>query len=495
MNRVTQFERGLDLPLAGSPDQSIVDGPAVKHVALIGDDYIGLKPTMAVAKGDEVALGQLLFTDKKTPGVCFTAPAAGVVSAIHRGGKRKFESLVIEVADESHLSPGKAPQEETFAAYPDNNLAMLEYAVVRDQLLASGLWTALRTRPFSKIPSPDSVPHSLFVTAMDTSPLAASPAVVLADRATEFIAGLQVLSVLAEGYVYVCYQQGQEIPGRGKTPASYHPFAGPHPAGLVGTHIHSIDPVDADKSVWHIGYQDVVAVGHLFLTGKLFTERIVALGGPLIRQPRLLRTRLGASLRSLTAGQISTVQPQKAPIDQPQKAHFVSKPLDYSMPQKGVRTGEVDLRIISGSALSGRRSVAPIDFLGRYHTQVTVLAEGRQRELLGWLKPGGHKFSLLPIFASAWDHDPSRKIALDTSLGGSPRSIVPIGMYEEVMPLDLVATALLKALVTGDIEYAEQLGVLELDEEDLALCTFVCPSKITYGPLLRECLTRIEAEG
>ncbi len=468
----THLTRGLDLPLAGSPEQSIVNGPAVKQVALVGDDYVGMKPTMAVAEGDTVALGQLLFTDKKTPGVRFTAPAAGKVAAIHRGAKRKFESLVIDVEESAD-----SEVEEVFEAFTDYNLTRLDQATVRGQLLASGLWTALRTRPFSKIPPADSIPHSLFVTAMDTNPLAADPTVILASHDVEFTAGLQVLSVLADGRVHVCHRRGKEIPGQGKTPATFHAFDGPHPAGLVGTHIHTLDPVSENKTVWHIGYQDVVAVGHLFLTGKLFTERVVSLGGPLVRKPCLLKTRLGASLRGLTQGQLKAES---------------QKPGQLTTDKS---SGSRNLRIISGSVLSGRRSVAPVDFLGRYHTQISVLAEGRQREFLGWLQPGLQKFSLLPIFASAWEHAPSRKFSLDTNLGGSGRAIVPIGMYEDVMPLDLVATPLLKALVTGDTQYAEQLGVLELDEEDLALCSFVCPSKITYGPLLRDCLTRIEKEG
>lgn len=451
----TRITRGLDLPIAGSPNQSIADSPAVRHVALVGDDYIGMKPTMAVAEGDRVQLGQVVFTDKKTPGVQYTAPAAGKVVAIHRGAKRKFQSLAIELDGDEQV---------TFDAYPDHNLTQLNRMVVRDQLVASGLWTALRIRPYSKVPSPDAMPHSLFVTASDTNPLAADPALVLADRVAEFTAGLEILSVLAEGHVHVCRRDGAEIPGGGKTPAMFHSFAGPHPAGLVGTHIHTIDPVDEHKSVWHIGYQDAVAVGYLFRTGQLLTERIVSLAGPVVRQPRLIRTRLGASLSELTH------QQYEAGVD-----------------------GEV--RVISGSVLSGRRSVSPTDFLGRYHTQISVLAEGRNREFLGWLKPGQDKFSIRRIFSSAWGSERSRRFDFDTSTCGSPRAIVPIGMYEEVMPLDIIATPLLKALVTGDTEYAQQLGVLELDEEDLALCTFVCPGKTEYAPLLRSCLTHIEREG
>jgi len=196
---------------------------------------------------------------------------------------------------------------------------------------------------------------------------------------------------------------------------------------------------------------------------------------------------LGASLRDLTRGQLKT-GPLESGLADP-------RPFEAGPSLGTLSSSTGDARIVSGSVLSGRRAVAPVDFLGRYHTQISVLAEGRQREFLGWLQPGLKKFSLLPIFASAWKQRHSREFALDTNLGGSLRAIVPVGMYEAVLPLDLVATVLLKTLVTGDTEYAEQLGVLELDEEDLALCSFVCPSKITYGPLLRDCLTCIEKEG
>ena len=451
---LTRITRGLDLPITGSPDQSIADSPPVRHVALVGSDYVGMKPTMAVAEGDRVKLGQVIFTDKKNPGVQYTAPGTGMVKGVHRGAKRKFLSVEIELDGDDQVA---------FDSFADQNLLHLDSATIRKQLIASGLWTALRTRPFSKVPAIEAVPHSLFVTAIDTNPLAADPAVVLAGREDEFIAGLEALSVLAEGHVHVCHRRDAEIPGEGKTPATFHAFAGPHPAGLVGTHIHTIDPVDANKSVWHIGYQDVVAVGHLFLTGELLTERIVSLAGPVVRQPRLVRTRLGASLSELVHQQ-------------------------YEPDVNG------QVRIISGSVLSGRISTAPVDFLSRYDTQISVLAEGHEREFLGWMMPGGKKFSIRPVFTSAWLGG-GRKIDFDTSTRGSRRAIVPIGMYEDVMPLDIVATPLLKALVMGDSEYAQQLGALELDEEDLALCTFVCPGKTEYGPLLRDCLTHIEREG
>jgi Na+-transporting NADH:ubiquinone oxidoreductase subunit A len=462
MTSVIRITKGLDLPIAGAPNQAVTDGPAVRQVALLGDDYIGMKPTMVVAEGDRVQLGQVLFTDKKNPGVQYTAPAAGRVQAIHRGAKRRFQSLVIDVDGDSEAADGQV----TFDTFPDHNLAKLDRRQVCQQLVASGLWTALRTRPYSKVPPVGSVPAALFVTAIDTHPLAADPAVVLQKNPAEFIAGLEVLSTLTEGQVQVCRKAGAAIPGEGKTPALFHAFDGPHPAGLPGTHIHFLRPVSQAKTVWYIGYQDVVAVGHLFLTGQLLTERIVALAGPVVTEPRLVRTRLGASLTELTAGQFAPPAGQT-------------------------------VRTISGSVLSGRQSQTPVDFLGRYHSQVSLLAEGNQRELLGWAMPGNDKFSIRRIFASAWTNGPGevREFAFTTSTEGSPRAIIPIGMFEDVMPLDLVATPLLKALAMDDTEYAQQLGALELDEEDLALCTFVCSGKHEYGPMLRKSLTTIEHEG
>jgi len=453
MTSVTRIEKGLDLPISGAPEQSLVDGPQIHRVALIGDDYVEMKPTMAVREGDRVKLGQPVFEDKKTPGVIFTAPAAGTVVAINRGDKRKFLSLVIEVDGEDEVE---------FESFRDYNLAQLDREKVVNQLVNSGLWTALRTRPYSRTPSPNSIPHSLFITAIDSNPLAADPAFVLENRQAEFIAGVQALSTLTDGVTYVTRRAGADIPGEGKCPGVYHAFDGPHPAGLAGTHIHFIDPVNANKTVWHVGYQDAVAIGHLFLNGRLSTERFVSLAGPLVKQPRLMRTRFGASVTELTDGQL--VDGKEA-------------------------------RVISGSVLSGRRAAAPVDFLGRFHAQISVLEEGRRREFLGWATPGSDKFSVRRIFSSAWMGDVGRRFDFTTNTNGSPRAIIPIGMYEQVMPLDIVATPLLKSLTVEDTETAQTLGVLELDEEDLALCTYVCPGKHDFGQMLRCNLTRIEHEG
>lgn len=447
MIRIT---KGLDLPIEGEPDQSIQPGPPVRRVALVGGDYVGMKPTMVVREGDRVKLGQVLFADRKTPGVQYTSPGCGVVAAIHRGEKRVFQSVVIELDGQ---------EAEEFDSYRDADLTALSREQVRENLVASGLWTALRTRPYSKVPAPETSPHALFVTAIDTNPLCPRVDVVLGEYERDFVYGLQVLRHLTGGPLYVCKRPGSVLPGEDLDFATVVEFEGPHPAGLPGTHIHFLDPVSLKKTVWHINYQDVIAVGKLFTTGQLWTERIVSLAGPVVKRPRLLRTRLGADLNELVAGELQ----------------------------------EGENRVISGSVLSGRKSEGPFAFLGRYHLQVSALREGREREFLGWQSPGFDKFSVKRVFASAFARP--RRFAMTTSTNGSPRAMVPIGMYEQVMPLDILPTFLLRALLTGDTEQAQALGCLELDEEDLALCTFVCPGKMEYGPLLRQSLTRIEKEG
>lgn len=441
-----KIKKGLDLPIAGAPEQTIADGPAVGQVAVIGPDYHDMRPTMMVQEGDAVKLGQVLFADKKNVGVVYTAPGAGTVAAINRGAKRVLQSVVIDLSGN---------EEETFESHA--NLADLARQQVCDTLVASGLWTALRTRPYSKVPALDSAPQALFITAIDTNPLAADPQVVLAAYQEDFNKGLMVLAKLTDGDVFVCRASGSGAASNGKVQTAE--FDGPHPAGLPGTHIHFLAPVGVGKTVWHINYQDVIAVGKLFSTGKLWVERVVALGGPVIDKPRLLRTRLGARISDLVAGETAT--------------------------------GEN--RIISGSVLSGRVAAGPFDFLGRYHLQVSALAEGREREFLGWQKPGFDKFSIKNVFAAKLS--PGKLFDFTTSTEGSDRAMVPIGSYESVMPLDILPTFLLRALIVGDTDQAQALGCLELDEEDLGLCTFVCPGKYEYAPMLRNNLDRIEKEG
>ncbi len=451
---VIKIKKGLDLPVAGEPEQKIHQGGEVKSVAMIGQDFIGLRPSLQVSEGDRVKLGQPLVLDKTHPQIKFTAPGSGVVKSIHRGPRRVLQSIVIAL---------DGNEEETFEQYSPAELPDLNAEKVKANLLDSGLWTVLRTRPYGKVPPPDTEPNSIFVTAVDTNPLAADPAVVVAERIDDFRHGLQVLEHLTPGKIYLCKAPSADgFPAADTGKVEMVDFDGPHPAGLPGTHIHFLDPVSANKTVWYLDYQSVLAIGSLFTSGRLNPEKIISLGGPAVKRPRLLRTRWGANITELTQGE----------------------------------TEGSELRVISGSILNGRKAKGWAAYLGHYHNQITVVPENREREFMGWIemKGGDHKFSLLNVFLLNRNKE-QRKYKLTTALWGSPRAIVPIGVYERVMPLDILPTQLLRALVVGDTDTAQDLGCLELEEEDLALCTFVDPGKHNFGPVLRKNLTQIEKEG
>lgn len=447
-----KIKQGLDLPIGGMPSQNIADAKPVSTVAVLGEDYIGMKPTMAVVEGDKVKLGQELFACKKTPGLIYTAPATGTVSAVNRGAKRALLSVVIDVDQDSDDAV-------EFASYSEDQARALERQPVVDNLVASGLWTALRTRPFSRVPATDAIPSDIFVTAMDSSPGAADAAVVLNEYASDFALGLDILAKLTEGSVFVCHEDGKFLPNGTDSKLKVEPFSGAHPSGLAGTHIHFLSPVGIAKQVWTIGYQDVIAAARLFVTGRLFTERVVSLSGPSMTNPRLVKTRVGACVRELTSGELN----------------------------------DESSRVISGSVLTGRTATSPVCYLGRYHQQISALPDQADRQLFGYLNPGAKQHSVFPAFLSKWFG--SKELPFSTNKNGSTRAMVPIGTYETVVPMDMLPTQLLRALLVGDLETATALGALELDEEDLALCTYVCPGKYEYGPVLRSVLNQIEKEG
>ncbi len=445
-----EIKRGLDLPISGAPAQKVRAGSPVSQVAIIGDDSVGMKPTMEVQVGDKVKTGQLLFIDKKTPGVKYTSPGCGKIVAINRGAKRKFESLIVELAGEESIS---------FLEQPDQPAESYSGDQIREKLIESGLWPAFRTRPYGKVPAIDSTPASVFITAIDSEPLAADPEIIINRNKDDFQHGLQLLNRMFDAPTHFCSRDREIQPHEKVDGFKYWAFTGPHPAGLASTHIHFIDPVHESKIAWHIGYQDIIAIGYLFRTGKLMTERIVALGGPGVREPSLVETRVGANLEELCRGELV----------------------------------EDTLRVISGSVLSGRTATVVHGFLGRFHNQVTVLADNSGRSLFNWALPGGNRFSVKPIFSSALNK--LLKFPMNTAVWGGKRAIYPLGTYEDMMPLDIIPTYLLKALSVGDTEKSKALGCLELIEEDLALCGFACPGKNEFGPDLRNVLTIIELEG
>jgi Na+-transporting NADH:ubiquinone oxidoreductase subunit A len=453
-----QSRKGLDLPISGAPDQTSTEGAPVPRVAIIADDFPGMKPRFIVKEGENVLRGQPIFEDRKLPGVFHTAPGAGVISAIHRGQRRALQSVVIELS-EGELSG--APEHQTFAAFEPARPRELTAERVRALLLESGAWTHLRTRPFGHTPAADAKPAAIFVNGLDTNPLAARPEVAAAGKEKELDAGLWALTKLCDGPTFFCVAPNSILKDGVTAPVQVEEFSGPHPAGTVGFHIHTLLPAHRGRVVFSTTYPEVIAIGHLILTGKISVDRVVALGGPAVKNPRLLATRTGADIAALTEGQLNTRDP---------------------------------VRAISGSVLSGvAASATPFAFLGRRSTQISVLREAGERRLLGWLAFGFSQFSILPTFASKFSGKKSFDFTTDTN--GSARAMVPIGMYEKVNAWDILPTHLLRALLVGDVEMAEKLGALELDEEDVALFSFVCPGKTNFGLVLRSNLERMFAEG
>ena len=445
-----KIKRGLDIPLAGAPSSEVDTAMTTRAAGLLGADYHGMKPTMAVQVGDVVKRGDLLFTDKKCEGVRYTSPAGGRVAAINRGAQRAFQSIVVEIdGDEAAV----------FGQHSATAARELSAEAIKKQLIQSGQWTALRARPFGRVADPATTPAGLFITAIDTHPHAPNPQQVISREAEAFELGQTLLANLVDCPVYLCAAPGADIPEATHERVSRHDFSGPHPAGLAGTHVHFLMGASAKRIAWTIGYQDVIGVGRLFLDGALYIERVVALAGPSVSRPRLVLTRVGADLQALVAGE---------------------------------GNGD-DARLLSGSVLGGRAVQSDTAYLGRYHHQVALLTEGRERVFMGWLSPGVNKHSVMGIYLSSWFG--SKPLAMSTNTNGSERAMVPVGAYEKVMPLDILPTQLLRALLVGDTETAQALGCLELDEEDLALCTYVCPGKYEYGGILRDNLTRIEKEG
>tara|TARA_Y100001970_G_scaffold84128_1_gene106216 strand:+ start:11252 stop:12604 length:1353 start_codon:yes stop_codon:yes gene_type:complete len=448
-----KIKKGLDIPVFGNPSEEIDVSKKSRSVALLGSDYIGMKPTMLVKEGDQVKKGQPLFEDKKNPGVIFTSPAGGKVESVNRGLRRSLQSVVIEVAE--------LEEEITFPKFNIEDFNSLDTETIREILVNSGLWTSFRTRPFSKIPAINSSPSNVFITATDSNPLSFNPMKYLAQEVESFKIGIQLLKNLSNKKVFVCVNEDFDIDLNLDDQCSLHTFSGPHPSGLVGTHMHYLSAPTLKNINWTINYQDVVAIAKLFQTGSINVDRLISLAGPQVNNPRIIKTRLGACTDEICAGELT----------------------------------HRENRVISGSIINGKEAMGPYAYLGRYHNQISVLSEpnSKDREFLNWLTPGPRKFSKIPIFISSLF--PNKRFKFKTLMNGSDRAIVPIGIYEEVVPLNLLTSILLRYIAIDDTEKIQALGGLELDEEDLALCSFVCPSKYDFGSLLRHSLSRIEVEG
>lgn len=446
---VYKIKQGLDLPIHGAlENHSLIDGPSVDRVALLPQESWGIKVQMLAQEGDQVQIGSPLYRDRRDPEVVFTSPGAGTVEAINRGAKRVVLSVVV-----------KLDGSEDSVSFDKLDPATTSRETLVKTLCASGLWPNLRQRPFDKVAQADDTPRSIFVTAMDTHPLAPSPKEMLAGREDAFKTGLTALTKLSGSATFLCTKAGEDWTALSVDGVTQHGFSGRHPAGNAGVHINALDPVSMERKVWHIDYQGVAEIGELLQSGVVPTERRVAVVGPAAEKCAVYKTRRGASTTSF---------------------HSVCA-------VKGVR-------FVSGSLLGGATADPGTEkgYLGRYAHQLTLVDDAPEREFLGWVKPIGSRWSLTNTYFAKFV---KKKFHIDTDVNGGERAIVPLGNYEKVMPMDILPTQLIKSIASNDLEGAEKLGVLELVEEDLALCQYVCPSKIDITDMLRAMLTRIEKEG
>ena len=436
--QVTIIKKGLDLPISGSPSKKITDIPMISTVAILSNDFVGMKPTVIKREGDAVKAGEIILEDKKNPGVSYTSPAGGVIASVNRGDKRRFLSIEIDVS-----------KNEEFVEFE------IDKTNLKELLIKSGLWPAFRTRPFNRTPNIESQPNAVFINACDSSPLSIDPYEVIIQDVDNFEKGLKTIRKIFDCEINLVYQNDNfntDLDG-----INYHQFIGPHPAGLSGTHISQIYPVSMDRIAWTINFQDIISIGYLINNKKVRTNKLIALAGPSVYEPSLLNTRMGANLDELTAGKISD-----------------------------------NCRIISGSVIKGHESEGVMKYLGFYDSLVSVIPDEGNDVFLNWLMPGSNLHSKLNVFTSSMVKP--NKYKFNTSINGGDRAIVPVPSYEEVIPQNILVTQLLKALVVSDIEMAVDLGMLELVDEDLALCSYVCPSKYDYSSILMDNLNTLYLE-
>jgi len=437
---VINTNKGLDLPISGAPSSEIDSSTAINSIAILGPDFVGLKPTMLVKEGEIVAAGQKVFEDKKNPGVYITSPSSGVVASVNRGEKRRFLSLVIDVDD----------------SITSKLFDLNTYGSPVEFLIDSGTFSYFRTRPYNRIPDVNAMPDAIFVNACDTSPLAADPHHLIQEDLDLFNAGLSFVdSINASAKTFCSYQNNafdQSVEN-----IHYNQFNGPHPAGLTGTHIHFLYPVGQNRSVWSISWQEIISLGYLLKNKQLRTHKLIALGGPSVHDPKILKVRYGSNLSELTAGAIKESS-----------------------------------RVISGSILNGRTAENVMNYLGAYDNQVSVISDETNDILFNWAMPGTKLHSRMPAFLSSWLKP--KEFIFNASMNGGDRAIVPVPSYQDVMPLNILTTQLLKSLVTFDIELGEKLGVLELAPEDLGLVSYVCPSKYDYQSILDSNLEKMFEE-
>ena len=444
------LKKGYDLKLVGKPTSEDIYPVSTTRYALKPKDFLGMSPIpkILVEEGASVKAGEPLFFDKKRPDIIYVAPVSGEVVEIKRGEKRSIDSIII-LADKT----------QQYHSYQTPNLSTVTREDLVSFLATSGGWTLINKRPFDIVPELDDIPVNIFVSTFDTAPLAPDNNVVIQGQESAFQTGLDTLKLLTPGKVFLGLN-GNQAPHttfKNAVGVEKHYFKGQHPAGNVGVHIHHVAPINRGESVWTLGVQEVIALGNLMITGTFDNQRIVALTGAEFKKPKYVKTFMGAHLGELL------------------KDELVS---DHN-------------RIILGDVLSGKQA-SHDDFLSYKTDQVTVIKEGDEYELFGWLLPLAPRPSVSNTFPAAIM--PNFEYEANTNTHGERRALVVSGLYESVTPMDIYPQHLVKAILTNDFEQMEGLGLQELSEEDVALCEFVCASKTPVQKIIRDGLNILQEQ-
>lgn len=442
MSNNIDLKRGLDIPISGTAVQKTKKVIKPDVVAVKPTDFRGLLPRLLVREGDKVLAGSPVLADKKSPEVLFTSPVSGTVAEIVRGEKRKLLEVRI-----------KADETQEYVDFGAKKVSALSADEIKDALLKSGLWPAFIQRPYGIIADPQARPKAIFISAFSTAPLAASPEYAFRDEMDNIQAAVNAIARLTDGGVHVSLNSANYSgsPFHKLENVTFHVFSGKHPAGNVGVQIHHLSPIQKGETVWTVSPLMLAAIGKLFNTGHYDMSRQIAVTGPDAEDPSYVQGIAGMQMDCI--------------------ADFCKGP-------------ESEVRFVSGDVLTGT-NVGEHGFLGFHDNQITLIREGNHFEMLGWAKPvRSSLFSFSHTYFS-W-LTPNKKYEMDTNLHGGPRAFVMSDVYGKVLPMDIYPVYLVKACLAGDIDKMEKFGIYEVLEEDLALCEYVCPSKIEIQSILSD---------
>ena len=438
MSDQIRLKKGLDLPISGAALAEVTARVAPDLVAVKPTDFRGMVPRLLVKEGDSVMAGTPLFADKKIPAMVFCSPVSGTVDAVVRGDKRKLLAVRIKADGRGEAVRFDVPKS-----------ASLDKEGTTELLLRSGLWPCLKQRPFGTVADPAAEPKAIFISGMNTAPLGADPEFALKDDFAALQAGVDALGKLTRGGVHLSLPARNFAGGElhKLTGVVFHQFEGPHPAGNVGVQINHISPINKGEVVWTVDLHLVAVIGRFFLKGIYDTRRVITVAGPAAVNPSYVKVPAGVCMSSLAA---------------------------YFAPG--------DVRVVSGDVLSGE-AVGRDGFLGFYHNQVSVLQEGNYYEMFGWINPlRSKKFSVSRAYPAFLRR---KKYDMDTNENGGERPFLMNDVYNKVLPMDIYPLYLFTACLAGDPDKMEQLGIYEVIEEDVALCEYVCPSKVEIQNIIR----------